>query len=138
MHNQLTWDTIFEKFKKEHPGLRDMIINWAPSGGLEIPVYLSDNTKVYYDYITERCVRMKHVEDEDMTEQDYREVVAYRIKTYMIRKGITQSDLAERMGVVRSTVRKWIDAKSTPSAYNVRKMSIIFKCSPNEIVNPVM
>ena len=57
----------------------------------------------------------------------------------MIRKlrralDITQRELAEKLGVERSTVAKWEEGKSKPRAEMLAKIAQVLNCSVDELL----
>lgn len=50
------------------------------------------------------------------------------------RLGISQLQLAERMGVSRQTIHRWESGKSKPPASAVFMMSSIFGCSSDHLL----
>ena len=55
-------------------------------------------------------------------------------KEKRIEKHITQDQVALACGVDRTTVTKWETGKSTPSVENLKKLSVIFGCTIDELV----
>lgn len=53
----------------------------------------------------------------------------HNIASERIKKGLTQADLAKELGVSRNAVTRWESAKTVPSVGNLKKMSLIFGCS---------
>ena len=56
-----------------------------------------------------------------------------KIKFMRIRKGITQVDLAERIGISQATITQWETDRSSPMHENIVKLARIFKCSIDEL-----
>lgn len=53
--------------------------------------------------------------------------------------GLTQDQLAEKLGVDRSTVAKWETGKSHPRIFLLPKISVILGCTVDELLeNGVM
>lgn len=49
--------------------------------------------------------------------------------------GLTQAELAEKIGVDTSTVCLWESGKREPKFTSVMKMAKVFACSPDQVVN---
>lgn len=49
--------------------------------------------------------------------------------------GLTQAELAEKIGVDTSTVCLWESGKREPKFTSVMKMAKVFDCSPDHVVN---
>lgn len=58
------------------------------------------------------------------------------MKLSKLRKGkqITQSDLAKKLGLERSTISKWENKESFPKIDTILTLAEIFDCSPEEII----
>lgn len=48
--------------------------------------------------------------------------------------GMTQADLAARLGITTPSITKWEKGRSNPDLINVFRMTEIFKCSVNDII----
>ena len=57
-----------------------------------------------------------------------------KIKAYRKECGMSQAELAKRVGVERSAVAKWESGKSLPQAAHLVKLAEIFGCSVDEIL----
>ena len=57
-----------------------------------------------------------------------------KIKAYRKQCGMSQAELAKRVGVERSAVAKWESGKSLPQAAHLVKLAEIFGCSVDELL----
>lgn len=57
------------------------------------------------------------------------------ISTLRKGKGLTQEDLAEKVGVARQTISKWELGETTPDLKQAKELSKIFKVSLDELTN---
>lgn len=48
--------------------------------------------------------------------------------------GMTQADLAFRLGITTPSITKWEKGRSNPDLLNVFRMTEIFECSVNDII----
>ena len=48
--------------------------------------------------------------------------------------GMTQADLASRLGITTPSITKWEKGRSNPDLINVFRMTEIFECSVNDII----
>jgi transcriptional regulator with XRE-family HTH domain len=67
-----------------------------------------------------------------MTEDECRSEFGYRLVHIMIRKGISQVDLAERIGVSNVMINRYINGSNTPSFYVVDKIAKALNCSMDD------
>lgn len=49
MHKKVTWDEIYADFRRRHPTLKMMVIDWKPCGWMCIELELKDGRKMKYD-----------------------------------------------------------------------------------------
>lgn len=68
-----------------------------------------------------------------MSEERWRRIFSVRLRRKMDEFEISYMALAEMVGVHRSTIYRWCNSESTPSAYEVIRLSHIFRCSINEL-----
>ncbi len=61
-------------------------------------------------------------------------MIAKTIKAYRKKLGITQSELAERMGINKATVAMWETDKRNPTIYTLKKLAKIFGCTTDELL----
>lgn len=61
-------------------------------------------------------------------------VTADRIYRLMVSAGMSNADLAEKLGVSAMAVWKWLNAKSLPTLENIAAMCGIFNVEIGEIV----
>ena len=63
-----------------------------------------------------------------------KEVLAKNLGFYMDRKGVTQKELAEVVGVGTSTVNDWIKAKKYPRIDAIEKMANYFRILKSDLI----
>ena len=56
------------------------------------------------------------------------------IKSARLAKGITQKDLAERMGIDQSAIAHWETGKTKPRFYRIREMAAVLECPVEELL----
>lgn len=54
MSQKLNWNDVYQDFRKRHPRLSRMSLNYIPKSYAEILIYLKDGTKLVYNYDTRR------------------------------------------------------------------------------------
>jgi transcriptional regulator with XRE-family HTH domain len=53
------------------------------------------------------------------------------------RAGMTQQELADKLGVGPATIANWERSRSDPSAYQLIRLAKVFAVDPREIVLPL-
>ena len=61
--------------------------------------------------------------------------VAEKIRYFIDKLGLTQTDLAKRLGISRSAVNAWEMALSSPSLANIVEMARIFHVTVDSLLN---
>lgn len=61
------------------------------------------------------------------------EIISYNIRRLLNREGMTQTELAKRLGISRSTVSMWCSGSADPRMPKVDKMCEIFHCTRADI-----
>lgn len=51
-----------------------------------------------------------------------------------IERGLTQAQLAERLGMPQQTVSRWEQGTRTPSAKSLKAVAAVLECSMDELV----
>ena len=58
------------------------------------------------------------------------------IKTMRERAGLTQTVLAEKMGVDQSAISQWEQGSVFPTVSNLKRLANILSCSTDELLTP--
>ena len=51
---KITWREIYKEFRKTYPTHAKKAIHYEPQGFLRITIFMSDKTKITYDYFNKR------------------------------------------------------------------------------------
>ena len=60
---------------------------------------------------------------------EYKQKIAENIAALLKEKGYSQQDLADALGVNKSTVSAWVSGKKTPRMDKVEDMAALFHCT---------
>lgn len=58
------------------------------------------------------------------------------IKVWRVRKGLTQEQLAKKMGVSTPTIHYWENGTTIPSGKNLQMLASVFEISADDIILP--
>ena len=58
------------------------------------------------------------------------------IKVWRVRKGLTQEQLAKKMGVSAPTIHYWENGTTMPSGKNLQMLASVFGISADDIILP--
>lgn len=130
------WEPVFDEFVDRYPDLAEDIIDWYPSAQLEITVRLKDGRKYAYDWMVKSLWLIYDPEDdvEELSEMEWRSMFSKNLLRKMRNVGMTQDELSYITGISQVTISKYINCKTTPGTYNVRKIANALKCSIGELI----
>lgn len=69
-----------------------------------------------------------------MTEQNYLEAFAYNLDYIMQNEDITQSELAKRSNIGKSTISKYLNAKQMPTMKTISNICYALGCEIEDII----
>lgn len=129
------WEPIFEEFIRMYPDLGEQIVDWYPSGQMEITVKIKGGKKYAYDWMHKIMTLLYDPEDEyDETEDEWRNTFGRNLDHKLYNVGKSQDLLAFETGISPVTINKYIKGKATPSTYNLRKIAQALQCSVTELI----
>lgn len=129
------WDMILDSFRVNHPFIFDEVVDWYPSGQLEITVRLRNDDKYAYTLIGNGLRQIYSTEDiiEDIEEMEFRKRFSFCLMRKLNNVGMTQDQLAEASGISKVMISKYITCKATPSYYNVDRIARALRCGVSEL-----
>lgn len=135
---QNMWEPVFRSLESMYPYMTDQIVDWYPSGQMEITFKLKDGTRWTYclmDSILAPVHDPKKYTEFEMDEREWRLAFAQRLHDKIRKMGISQDDLSMLTGISRVTISKYLNAKATPSGINIDRLAWALKCSSSELIN---
>ena len=121
-------NVLFENFKRYYPATASKCEECREEAPGELFARLSDGVCVIYDDLYQ-TVRRLPSDSNSMTEDECRSEFGKRLNRIMIRKGMTQKELAEETGLQQSQISNYMTGKVTPSFYNADKIAKALGCS---------
>lgn len=118
---------IFNNFKLYFPSIAKEVIEYRESEN-EVVAKLKSNETIMYNDLT-HSVRNLPKDSANMTEIEFRHEFGKRLQNLLIRKGISQKDLSRMTGISRVLISNYINEKTTPSFYNVDRITKALNCS---------
>ena len=133
------WETMFEYYASVYPQYAERTINWFPSGQMEITVRLDDRTFWVFDMIgpTIKPLGNRDLNPEaenDISEEEYRIRLSKNLRIKMHHTAVSQDVLARRSGISTVMINRYVNAKATPSMYNLERIARALQCSPTELL----
>ena len=134
------YDEIFEAFKNKCPGWYEQSDGYAPKHTHAIRVRLKNGDQVDYNIRTDSYRYRKRgtaqsIKPDNITDEACRDAFAYNLVELMKTKGFGQATLAERTGLSKAIISKYINKLSTPSITNLIKIAIALDCDPEELMD---
>lgn len=91
-------------------------------------IELKNGDKFIYDSFN-NTVNFNLYENGELTEEQEIKEFTKNLRKLLARKYMTQEELAERIGVSRITINRYMNGKQFPDAMVLRKMSKVLNCS---------
>ena len=132
------YEDKFEELKRYHPYLIDHIRRVRPRGEGGIRVTLDDGTQ--YDYISaasgiRRVVTYSPSALDEITDDTSRKVLIYRLSDLMEQNGFSQQILAERAGLSKGAVNKYLQGTASPTSTALKRMAYALGCTVGELLD---
>lgn len=129
------WTPVYDEFVRMNPEIGEQIVDWYPSGQMEITVKIKSGKKYSYDWMQKLTTSLYDPDEEyDETEAEWRNRFARNLDHKLYNVGMSQDLLAFETGISPVTISKYIRARATPSTYNLRKIAQALKCSVSELI----
>ena len=109
---------------------RDMI-GYKEVNSFDMVITLNDGSKVLYDDFN-KTYRMLPNDISNMSEDECKQEFAYRLKSRMQRRCITQQKLSEMTGIPQGTISRYMDGTNVPSFYKADKIAKALGCSVDD------
>lgn len=131
------YEKIIESYKQWHPKFYEHTIECRPSGRYSILVTLDDGIRMEFNAIdnTIRNVSRFYSHDsvEDIDEEAWRREFGRKLQKAISEKGINQERLSEMLGISRQMLTRYVRGYSTPSGYNLTRLSEILDCDVRDL-----
>ena len=126
------YSKILENYKRWFPNLYDRTTECWPSGRRTLLASLDDGSKIEYNdfHNTIRDVTKVYGEDhtERMDETAWRKEFGHKLRRAISNRGISQDELSDISGISRQMLSRYVRGTSTPSGYNLTRLSEILGC----------
>ena len=133
------WESMFEYYANVYPQYAERTINWFPSGQMEITIRLDDRTFWVFDMIGPTLKPLGNKElnpesEDSISEEEYRIRLSKNLRIKMHHTAVSQDVLARRSGISTVMINRYMNAKATPSMYNLERIARALQCSPTELL----
>lgn len=141
------WLPVLDSFKRSYNALciekeidTPEVVDWHPSGYLELTVKVDTGEILVYEFIGDRIYslcsgRVSSTMEFRRCENEmaWRKNFSNNLKVRMRRRGVNCDRLSDMTGISRVTLGKYINGNATPSSYNMDRLSYALGCSVHEL-----
>lgn len=114
---------IFDDFCDYWRDVSEEIVDWSPSGTDEIIVRNENDMTWLYNYLDKTLRKIYKKSDADLSEEEWRYNFSVKLKRKMRAELMSNIELSNRTGISTIMISKYINCKSSPSAYNLQKIA---------------
>lgn len=127
---------MYNRFLERHKRIGYSVIDWYYIGNSTIVLHTKHGDTYTYDDKKRKVVRVMKEEDKVlgiMTEEDWRKEFALVLRDKMRKKGMKGYMLADKTGLSRIAISKYVNATQTPSSYNLVLIADALGCLVSEL-----
>lgn len=119
---------MLKNFEAFWPTDAKHIVKYEQLSMHELELIRDDGVRLLYDD-TLHSLRNAPTEDTELSEEAYRVEFARRLYKMMLHHQVNQGELGEMTGISRRTINDYINARRTPSSYNLERIAKALNCS---------
>lgn len=99
----------------------------------DVLIYLKDGRKYIYDTFTGYHRQIHYDDVRDIPEEQERRRFGIALKEIMDRKGITQDELADRIGTSQTMISRYVSGYCIPGGITLLKIAKVLNCSMDDL-----
>ena len=131
------WDKALSKIRSSYPHIWKRVLYWYPSKNDRIVLVMPYRERKLYDILKDTVYDIS--EDMNIFESFDEELLIYEfakaLKQILKDRGISQAELARRVGVSPQAVSKWVNRKGLPDVVMLVKISNALAVSVAELID---
>ena len=131
------WDKALNKIRSSYPHIWKRVLYWYPSKNDRIVLVMPYRERKLYDISKDAVYDIS--EDMNVFESFDEELLTYEfakaLKQILKDRGISQAELARRVGVSPQAVSKWVNRKGLPDVVMLVKISNALAVSVAELID---
>ena len=124
---------VLKNFQFYHRTLADKMIDCHETKFGEMIIDLNDGRRVLYNDF-DQSVRTLPTNNRMMTENEFDNEFAHRLRYIMLIRRITQKDISEETGIAQPVISRYVSGKTMPSMYNLHKLAQALDCSVDDLM----
>lgn len=132
-HKEILYN-MYNQFKVYFPNVAERVIDWYPTGRVELTLILEDKSRAVYNILDNTLRTMRRDADtEVLSEEEWLRYFSARLTSLLREKRMTQAELSEITGISQSLISRYIRSLSLPSSHNIYKIARALECPISEL-----
>lgn len=130
------WKDILDSLEFTYPDVYDQIVEWYPSGYLEITMILENGIKMTYCLVNDLLITVFDPKEKkhNWSDDDWRMNFSRKLNKRMFRYGVSQEELSMKTGISKTMLSRYMNGKALPSGANITRIAEVLHCSVNELM----
>lgn len=126
------YEKILNQFELYYPSFYEQAADWWASGRMTIAVKLKNGEVLEYNHI-DSSVRWIRTDEYSESEEVRRKAFGHNLKKAIPFCGMSQSELAEKLGITNAMLSRYIHGTSMPSVDKAHQIARLIGCSTDEL-----
>lgn len=127
------YEKILDQFELYYPSMFKDAVDWWVSGRMMICVRLT-NGEIYEFNRLDNSIRKMSTMDEYIEDEEIRKkALGHNLQKLIPFSGMTQSEIAKRLGITDAMMSRYIHGVSMPSADKVHLLAMMIGCRVDEL-----
>lgn len=128
------YEETLKKFSESYQYLYKYLDSWEPLNNREILVVLEDGRTYSYDGISRLLRKVKIINNvSEFTDEEWRIGFSDLLARFIRKSGITQYELADRIGISTVMMSRYSTGKSAPTPLIMQKIARELDCSIDDL-----
>ena len=128
------YERLIERFKNYYPYLYEQVIDWWPSGRMDITVKLEDGLLFEYSS-ADNTIRKINSDNNVKDSETLRKEIGRNLQKVILTRGIPQSHIAEKVGITEAMLSRYIHGTSMPGVDKLYSIAAVLGCRVADILN---
>ena len=128
------YERLIERFKNYYPYLYEQVIDWWPSGRMDITVKLEDGLLFEYSS-ADNTIRKINSDNNVKDSETLRKEIGRHLQKVILTRGIPQSHIAEKVGITEAMLSRYIHGTSMPGVDKLYSIASVLGCRVADILN---
>lgn len=131
---QNKYDRMLDQFRTYYPDLYDQAVDWWPSGRMHISIKTDDRLIFEYSSLDNTIRRVK-VSDYSNDPDALKKGLGRNLQKVMLTRTMSQSQLAEKIGVTQAMLSRYIHGTSMPGLDKLYSIASVLGCRVADLLD---